>query len=46
MWIVHNALGHATSDSGCRRVSKVIFISLVLSEGTRYLSYNAGVALP
>jgi len=26
-------------------VSKVIFIALVLSEGTRYLSYNAGVAI-
>ena len=26
-------------------VSKVIFIALVLSEGTRYLSYQAGVAL-
>jgi hypothetical protein len=26
-------------------VSKVIFIALVLSEGTRYLSYQAGVAI-
>ena len=26
-------------------ISKVIFIVLVLSEGTRYLSYQAGVAI-
>jgi len=26
-------------------VSKVVFIALVLSEGTRYLSYQAGVAI-
>ena len=26
-------------------VSKVIFVVLVLSEGTRYLSYQAGVAI-